>query len=87
MPAIKQQFSPAQSARRQYCEIRACFTCGKVGHLNRNCNRNLQNTAGANAFNSIESNQQPLQFDEPVIYQLSNISQHSNKYVNINVDE
>ena len=34
-----------------------------------------------------ESNQQPLQFDEPVTYPLSNISQHSNKYVNINVNE
>ena len=79
MPAIRQQLQPVQSARRQYRETRACFTCGKVGHLSRNCYRNRQNTAGANGSHSIESNQQPLQFDEPVTYQLSNISQYSNK--------
>ena len=59
----------------------------KLGDLSRNCYRNRQNTAGANVSNSIESNQQPLQFDEPVTYQLSNISSYSNKYVNINVNE
>ena len=87
MPAITQQLPLVQSARRQYHETRACFTCGKIGHLSRNCYRNRQNTAGANVSHSIKSNQQPLRFDEPVTYQLSNISQYSNKYVNINVNE
>ena len=74
MPAIGQQLPPVRNAGRQYRETRACFICGKVGYLSRSCYRNRQNTAGANVSHSIESNQQPLQFDEPVTDQLSNIS-------------